>query len=41
MSIATKINIPENILLSLREPVDVVGLEMKRALALRYYSEKR
>jgi len=41
MSVATKVNIPESILLSLRESVDVVGLEMKRALALRYYAEKR
>jgi len=41
MSVATKINIPESILLSLREPVETVGLEMKRALALRYYTEKR
>jgi len=41
MFTAAKINIPESILLSLREPVEVVGLEMKRALALRYYTEKR
>ena len=41
MSVATQINIPESILLSLREPIDVIGLEMKRALALRYYSSKK
>ena len=41
MAIATKVDIPESILLSLREPVEAVGLEMKRALALRYYTEKR
>jgi len=41
MSVAAKINIPESILLSLREPVEAIGLEMKRALAMRYYTEKR
>jgi len=41
MSIATKVNIPETILLSLRESAETVGLDMKRALALRYYTEKR
>jgi len=41
MSITTIINIPENILLSLREPIDVIGLEMKRALALRYYVNRK
>ena len=41
MSVATKINIPESILLSLREPITTVGLEMKRALAVRYYTEKK
>jgi len=41
MAVATRINIPESILLSLREPVETVGLEMKRALALRYYTEKK
>jgi len=41
MSVAAKINIPESIVLSLREPVEKIGLEMKRALALRYYSERR
>lgn len=41
MSVVAKINIPESILLSLREPLETVGLEMKRTLALRYYIEKR
>ena len=41
MSIAAQINIPESILLSLREPIEAVGLEMKRALAVRCYVEKR
>ena len=41
MSVATKIDIPESILLSLRESAGAVGLEMKRALAVRYYAESR
>ena len=41
MSVAAKINIPENIVLSLREPVDIIGLEMKRALSVRYYTERK
>ena len=41
MSIATNIKIPESIVLSLREPIDSIGLEMKRALAVRYYSDRR
>ena len=41
MQTIASVSIPENILLSLREPVEVVGLEMKRALAVRYYTEKR
>ena len=41
MSVAAKINIPESILLSLREPVEVIELEMKRALAMLYYTEKK
>lgn len=41
MSMVAQINIPENILLSLRESVDEIALEMKRALAVRYYSEKK
>ena len=41
MPTVASVNIPENILLSLREPVEVVGMEMKRALAVRYYAEKR
>jgi len=41
MSVSAKINIPESIVLSLREPVDTIGLEMKRALSVRYYTEER
>ena len=41
MSIATSVKIPESIILSLREPVDSIGLEMKRALAVRYYVDRR
>jgi len=41
MSVAAIVNIPESILLSLREPVEVVGLEMKRALAVRYYVNRK
>lgn len=41
MPMIASVNIPENILLSLREPLETVGLEMKRALAVRYYTEKR
>ena len=41
MSIAAKINIPESIQLSLREPIEAVGLEKQRALAVRCYIEKR
>ena len=41
MSVATQITIPESILLSLREPVESIGLEMKRALSLRYYASRR
>lgn len=41
MAIAASINIPESILLSLRDTAENVGLEMKRALALQYYTDKR
>ncbi|MCL2604088.1 MAG: UPF0175 family protein [Defluviitaleaceae bacterium] len=41
MSVATSICIPKSVLLSLRQPVETVGLDMKRALAMRYYDEKR
>jgi len=41
MSISTQIIIPESILLSLREPVASIGLDMKRALAVRYYADGR
>jgi len=41
MSMVTSINIPESIVLSLREPIDSIGLEMKRALAIRYYTDRR
>jgi len=39
--IATSVEIPESILLSIREPVELIGLEMKRALAVRYYTDKK
>ena len=41
MSIAAKVNIPESVLLSLREPAESICLEMKRTLAMRYYNEKK
>lgn len=41
MVIATSVEIPESILLSIREPVELIGLEMKRALAVRYYTDKK
>lgn len=41
MSVLVQVNIPQNILLSLRESMDGIGLEMKRALAVRYYSEEK
>ena len=41
MSAIAQIEIPRNILLSLRESEDKIGLEMKRASAIIYYSEKK
>ena len=41
MAVATSVKIPESIVLSLREPLDSIGLEMKRALAVRYYTDRR
>ena len=41
MSITTQVNIPENIILSLRNSAEEIGLEMKRALAIQYYNEKK
>ncbi|MCL2360396.1 MAG: UPF0175 family protein [Defluviitaleaceae bacterium] len=41
MTVAAKITIPESILLSLREPVESIGLDMKRTLAMRYYTDRR
>lgn len=41
MSAIAQIKIPRNILLSLRESEDKIGLEMKRASAIIYYSEKK
>ena len=37
----TQVRIPENIALSLREPTERIGLEMKRALAAIYYSDRK
>jgi predicted HTH domain antitoxin len=41
MSIATSIEIPESIVLSLRKSVGSIGLEMKQALAVRYYTDRK
>ncbi|MCL2287068.1 MAG: UPF0175 family protein [Firmicutes bacterium] len=41
MGSITQITIPESIALSLREPVEKIGLEMKRALAIIYYCDKK
>ena len=41
MEVVAQVKIPENIALSLREPTEKIGLEMKRALAVVYYSEKK
>ncbi|MCL2170407.1 MAG: UPF0175 family protein [Defluviitaleaceae bacterium] len=41
MSIAAKVEIPEKIMLSLRVPAEAIGSEIKQALALRYYVERR
>ena len=41
MPVIAHVNLPENILLSLRNSTEEIGLEMKRALAVRYYSEKK
>jgi predicted HTH domain antitoxin len=41
MSIATSIEIPESVVLSLRVPIVSIGLEMKRALAVRCYADRR
>jgi len=41
MSIATSIEIPESIVLSLRKPINSIGIEMKQALAVRYYTDRK
>ena len=41
MSIAASIEIPESIVLSLRKPVNSIGIEMKQALAVRYYTDRK
>lgn len=41
MAIVAQVTIPENIALSLREPTEKIGLDMKRALAVVYYSDKK
>ena len=39
MSLIVQVRIPENISLSLQEPSEKIELEMKRALAVIYYSD--
>jgi len=41
MPITTRIQVPESIALSLREPIESIGLEMKQALAVRCYVDRR
>jgi predicted HTH domain antitoxin len=41
MAVVAQVRIPESITLSLREPTEKIGLEMKRALAVIYYSDRK
>ena len=41
MSVVAQVTIPESIALSLRESTAKIGLEMKRALAIVYYSDRK
>ena len=41
MAVVAQVRIPESISLSLREPTEKIGLEMKRALAVIYYSDRK
>ena len=41
MAVVAQVRIPESITLSLREPAEKIGLEMKRALAVIYYSDRK
>ena len=41
MASVAQVKIPESIALSLREPADKIGLEMKRASAVIYYNDRK
>ena len=41
MTAIAQVIIPESIALSLREPTEKIGLEMKRASAIIYYSDRK
>ena len=41
MGAVAQVNIPESVALSLREPTEKIGLEMKRALAVIYYNDRK
>ena len=41
MASVAHVRIPESIALSLREPTEKIGLEMKRASAMIYYGDKK
>ena len=41
MASVAQVRIPESIALSLREPTEKIGLEMKRASAMIYYSDRK
>ena len=41
MAVIAQVKLPESITLSLREPTEKIGLEMKRALAVIYYSDRK
>ena len=41
MASVAQVTIPESIALSLREPTERIGLEMKRASAVIYYNDRK
>ena len=41
MAPVAQVKIPESIALSLREPTEKIGLEMKRASAVIFYSDRK
>ena len=41
MTVVTQVEIPKSITLSLREPAEKIALEMKRALAIVYYRDRK